>query len=219
MSEAKRALLEKYLCGGGLELFSQPGVAPRPRDEPALTSFGQEQLWIHAQLVDDPTIYNEPLTVRRTGPLDVQALKKSLNEIIRRHEAWRTNFAVQDGQLVQIINPVFKLDLPFVDLSQMDKTEREAEALRLATQDARRPFSLSEGPLLRVLLIRLSDVDHRLYLTLHQIIFDGVSMYSVFLPELEALYESFVNGQAPTLPELRIQYRQFVFLARDRPRH
>ena len=93
MSEAKRALLEKYLSGGGLELFPEPGIAPRPRDEPALTSFGQEQLWIHAQLVDDPTIYNEPLTVRRTGPIDVQALKRSLNEIIRRHEALRPRAA------------------------------------------------------------------------------------------------------------------------------
>ena len=74
MSDAKRALLEKYLSGGGLELSQEPGIAQCPRDEPALTSFGQEQLWIHAQLVDDPTIYNEPLTVRRTGPLDLEVV-------------------------------------------------------------------------------------------------------------------------------------------------
>ncbi|HYV24457.1 MAG TPA: condensation domain-containing protein, partial [Pyrinomonadaceae bacterium] len=219
MSDAKRALLEKYLSGGGLEPFRELRIAQRPRDEPELPSFGQEQLWIHAQLVDDPTIYNEPLTVRRTGHLDVQALRLSLNEIIRRHEAWRTNFALRDGQLVQVINPVLEIDLPFVDLSQMNESEREAEAVRLATQDARRPFSLSEGPLLRVLLVRLSDVDHRLYITLHQIIFDGVSMYSVFLPELESLYESFVNGQAPTLPEIRIQYADFAHWQRQRSRN
>jgi amino acid adenylation domain-containing protein len=218
MSDAKRALLEKYLSGGGFELFPESRIAQRPRDEPAHPSFGQEQLWIHAQLVDDPTIYNEPLTVHRTGPLDVEALRKSLNEIIRRHEAWRTNFAIQDGQLVQVINPVLDLDLPFVDLSQLDASEREAEAVRLATQDARRPFNLSEGPLLRVLLVRLSDIDHRLYITLHQIIFDGVSMYSVFLPELEALYETFVTGQAPALPELRIQYADFAHWQRQRSR-
>jgi amino acid adenylation domain-containing protein len=218
MSDAKRALLEKYLSGGGLEPFRELRIAQRPRDEPALPSFGQEQLWIHAQLVDDPTIYNEPLTVHRTGPLDVQALRLSLNEIIRRHEAWRTNFALRDGQLVQVINPVLEIDLPFVDLSQMNESEREAEAVRLATQDARRPFSLSEGPLLRVLLVRLSDIDHRLYITLHQIIFDGVSMYSVFLPELEALYESFVNGQPAALPELRIQYADFAHWQRQRSR-
>src|SRR6185295_15874136 len=84
LSDAKRALLEKYLSGGGFELFPESRIAKRPHDEPALPSFGQEQLWIHAQLVDDPTIYNEPLTVRRTGPLDVRALRQSLNEFIRR---------------------------------------------------------------------------------------------------------------------------------------
>jgi len=218
MSDAKRALLEKYLRRGVLEPFPESRIAQRPQDEPALLSFGQEQIWIHAQLVDDPTIYNEPLTVRRTGPLDVPALRQSLNEIIRRHEAWRTNFATQDGRLVQVINPVLELDLPFVDLSQMEESEREAEGSRLATQDARRPFNLSEGPLLRVLLIRFSDLDHRLYITLHQIIFDGVSMYSVFLPELEALYESFVNGQEPTLPGLPIQYADFAHWQRRRSR-
>ncbi len=218
MSNAKRALLEEYLRGGRLEPFPESRIAPRPLDEPALASFGQEQLWIHAHLVDDPIIYNEPLTVHRRGFLDVQALRQSLNEIIRRHEAWRTNFAIQDGQLIQLINPVCELDLPFVDLSEMEESEREAEAGRLATQDARRLFDLSEGPLLRVLLVRLSDTDHRLYITLHQIIFDGVSMYSVFLPELEALYESFANGQTPTLPELPIQYADFAHWQRQRSR-
>ncbi|HXM49944.1 MAG TPA: amino acid adenylation domain-containing protein, partial [Pyrinomonadaceae bacterium] len=212
MSAAKRALLQKYLRGG-LSLPSPESwtVARRPQDEPARPSFGQEQLWIHGQLVDDLLIYNEPVTVRRIGPLDVAALKQSLNEIIRRHEAWRTNFAIQDGQLVQGINPVLDLDLPLVDLRRLNESEREAEALRLATQDARRPFDLNRGPLMRALLVRLADDDHRLYLTLHQIIFDGVSLYSVFLPELTTLYEAFANGQSSPLPELPIQYADFAY--------
>src|SRR5258706_12207308 len=136
MSAAKRALLQKYLRGG-LSLSSPESwaIARRPPDQPARPSFGQEQLWIHGQLVDDLRIYNEPVTVRRSGPLDVAALKQSLNEIIRRHEAWRTNFAIQDGQLIQVINPVLDLDLPLVDLRGLNDSEREAEALRLATQD------------------------------------------------------------------------------------
>ena len=138
------------------------------------------------------------------------ALKQSLNEIIRRHEAWRTNFATKDGQLVQVINPAIDLELPVVDLRGLDEAEREAEALRLATEDARRPFNLNQGPLLRAMLVRLGDADHRLYLTLHQIIFDGVSLYSVFLPELATLYEAFVNGQPSPLPELPIQYADFA---------
>ena len=216
MSDAKRALLQKYLRGG-LALSSPEScvIARRPSDEPAPPSFGQEQLWIHAQMVADLLIYNEPVTVRRTGPLDLAALKQSLNEIIRRHEAWRTNFAIQDGQLVQVINPVLDLELPLVDLRGLDESEREAEALRLATQDARRPFDLNQGPLLRAMLARLTDTEHRLYLTLHQIIFDGVSLYSVFLPELATLYEAFVNGQPSPLPEPPIQYADFAHWQRQ----
>jgi amino acid adenylation domain-containing protein len=211
MSAAKRALLQKYLRGGlALNSPESWAIPRRPPGEPARPSFGQEQLWIHGQLVDDLLIYNEPVTVRRSGPLDLAALKQSLNEIIRRHEAWRTNFAIQDGQLVQVINPLLDLDLPLVDLRGLDESEREAEALRLATHDARRPFNLNSGPLLRALLVRLADDDHRLYLTLHQIIFDGVSLYSVFLPELATLYEAFANGQRSPLPDLPIQYADFA---------
>src|SRR6266853_3713315 len=217
MSAAKRALLQKYLREG-LSLASPESwaVARRPQDEPAWLSFGQEQLWIHGQLVDDLLIYNEPVTVRRIGPLDVAAMKNSLNEIMRRHEAWRTNFAIQDGQLVQGINPVLDLDLPLVDLRRLDESEREAEALRLATQDARRPFNLNQGPLLRAMLARLADNEHCLYLTLHQIIFDGVSLYSVFLPELTTLCEAFANGQSSPLPELPIQYADFAHWQRQK---
>lgn len=211
MSDAKRALLQKYLSGAaGLSSPAFSVITRRPLNEPARPSFGQEQLWIHAQMVADPRIYNEPVTVRRLGPLDLKALKQSLNEIIRRHEAWRTNFAIQDGQLVQVIHPSLEFEVPFVDLRGLDESEREAEGLRLATEDARRPFDLNQGPLLRVMLARLADEEHRLYLTLHQIIFDGVSLYSVFLPELTTLYEAFASGQVSPLPEPRIQYADFA---------
>ena len=211
LSKAKRALLQKYLRGDLPHSSPESRViARRAPGSPAPLSFGQEQLWIHAQLAADFPIYNEPVTVRRTGPLDVAALKQSLNEIIRRHEAWRTNFATKDGQLVQVIHPVTNFELPVVDLRGLREAGREAEALRLATEDARRPFNLNQGPLLRAMLVRLGDAEHRLYLTLHQIIFDGVSLYSVFLPELATLYEAFVNGKPSPLPELPIQYADFA---------
>jgi amino acid adenylation domain-containing protein len=215
MSDSKRALLEKYLRGGLAPSAAAWSLTRHPPDEPARPSLGQEQLWLHSQMVADLLIYNEPVTVRRTGPLDVSALKQSLNEIIRRHEAWRTNFAVQDGQLVQVINPLLDLELPLIDLRGLAESAREAEALRLATLDARRPFDLDQGPLLRALLVRLADGDHRLYLTLHQIIFDGVSLYSVFLPELTTLYEAFRNGRPSPLPELSIQYADFAHWQRE----
>ena len=215
MSDAKRALLEKYLRGGLAPSTESWTIARRPPGEPARPSFGQEQLWLHSQMVADLLIYNEPVTVRRTGPLDVPALKQSLKEIIRRHEAWRTNFAIEDGQLVQVIKPVLDLELPIVDLRELNESEREAEALRLATLDTRQPFDLSQGPLLRALLVRLADDEHRLYLTLHQIIFDGVSLYSVFLPELTTLYEAFRNGRPSPLPALQIQYADFAHWQRQ----
>ncbi|HMH45801.1 MAG TPA: amino acid adenylation domain-containing protein [Pyrinomonadaceae bacterium] len=217
LSNAKQALLQKYLSGD-VEVPAAESwtIARRAPDEPARPSLGQEQLWIHAQLVADPLIYNEPVTVRRTGPLDISALQHSLNEIIRRHEAWRTNFAIQDGQLIQLINPVLELELPFTDLRGLNESEREVEALRLATQDARQPFDLNQGPLLRAMLVQISDNEHRIYMTLHQIIFDGVSLYSVFLPELETLYEAFANGRPAPLPELPIQYADFADWQRQR---
>jgi amino acid adenylation domain-containing protein len=217
MSDAKRALLQKYLQGSlPATAVEPPIVARRVPGIPPPPSLGQEQLWLHAQMVEDATIYNEPVTVRRIGALDVEALKRSLDEIIRRHEAWRTNFVAQDGQLVQVINPFLHLELPLVDLSNLAEPEREGEALRLATQDARRPFDLREGALLRALLVRLSDADHRLFITLHQIIFDGVSLYSVFLPELETLYEAFANGQPTPLSDPSLQYADFAYWQRDR---
>src|SRR6266436_9482518 len=215
MSDAKRALLQKYLRGSLAPSTEAWRITRRSPDEPAHPSLGQEQLWLHSQMVADLVIYNEPVTVRRIGPLDVLALKQSLNEIIRRHEAWRTNFAIKEGQLVQVINLSLDFELPLIDLHGLDESEREAEALRLATLDARRPFDLNQGPLLRAMLVRLSDDDHRLYLTLHQIIFDGVSLYSVFLPELATLYEAFRNGRPSPLPELSIQYADFAHWQRE----
>jgi amino acid adenylation domain-containing protein len=144
------------------------------------------------------------------GHLDVVALERSFNEIIRRHQAWRTSFPTLDGLPVQAIHPATKVSLPVEDLRYLPKAEREAEAVRLATEEARRPFDLAHGPLLRAKLIRLDDSEHRLFLTLHHIIFDGVSIYRVFLPELTALYEAFSNGKLPPLSEPPIQYADFA---------
>ena len=158
-------------------------------------SFGQQQLWLLAQLMPDTPVYNECVTVHLPGHLDITALEQSLNEIIRRHEAWRTSFPIVDGQPVQMIHPTLTLPLPLVDLLYLPEAEREAEALCLATEDARIPFDLARGPLLRARLIELGAQEHRLFLTLHHIIFDGVAIYQVFLPELRALYEAFLGGK------------------------
>ena len=194
---------------------SQAAIGRRATGNVVPLSHGQEQIWLHSQLVTEVSLYNEPITIYKAGTLDAAVLERALTEMVRRHEAWRTNFRVMDGQPVQVIGSPYEVHVPVVDLRNIPGPQREPEALRLAVEDAQRPFDLTEGPLFRVLLIRVSDTDHRLYLTLHHIIFDGFSMYRVFLPELSALYEAFSHGKRSPLPELPVQFADFSLWQRE----
>jgi amino acid adenylation domain-containing protein len=203
---------------GAAPLTGQAGMQSIPKlahGDKAPLSFAQQQIWLHAQLVPELPLYNEPVTISRRGPLDVPALERALTEIVRRHETWRTVFSVEDGEPVQVIQPIAPVHLPLVDLSSMPEAQRESEASRLAHQDALRPFDLSQGPLLRALLVRFSDTEHRLFLTLHHIIFDGYSIYRVLLPELSSLYAAFSSGRESSLPEPPIQYSDFARWERE----
>jgi len=217
LTGAKAALLEKYRRGELRQVAATRHDIPlRPPGEPIPLSFGQQQVWLQAQMAPNRPVYNECVTVHMTGPLNVTALERSLNEVIRRHEAWRTTFPTVNGEPVQIIHPPPSLSLPVVHLEGLPEAEREAEALRLATDDARLPFDLAQGPLLRTRLITLNDTTHRLYLTLHHIIFDGVSIYDVLLPELAGLYEAFVAGCPSPFPDPPIQYADYASWQRRR---
>ena len=178
-------------------------------------SFAQQQIWLHAQLVPEIPIYNEPVTIHRHGRLEVAVLERTLTEIIRRHEAWRTNFVLMNGEPVQVIQPAKPFSLRVIDLRHLPAADREAEAKRLAVEDSLKLFQLSEGPLFRALLVHLTDNEHRLILTLHHIIFDGYSIYRVLLPEVATLYEAFSKGKESPLPELPTQYRAFGSWERD----
>ena len=198
--------LEKYLKARtphqSVTRRAGPGAAP--------LSFPQQQIWLHAQIAPEVPVYNEPVTIYRDGPLDMQVLQKAFAEILRRHEAWRTTFDVVLGEPVQIVQPVPALNLPLLDLRQLPEAERHAAALRAATEDARRPFDLKQCPLLRAQVVRLADEEYRIYITLHHLIFDGLSIYQVFLPELAKLYAAFSRGETSPLPELPIQYADFA---------
>ncbi|MBW4680494.1 MAG: amino acid adenylation domain-containing protein [Microcoleus vaginatus WJT46-NPBG5] len=209
-------LAQKVETAGQQELAAiAPAITPISRDLTLPLSFAQEQLWFFGQLAPDTPVYNEPATIRLIGTINIPALENSLNEIIRRHEALRTTFAEVDGQPVQVIHPTLTLTLPVMDLQELPASEREAEALRLATEAARRPFDLTAGPLIRAMLIQLDVSDCRLFLTLHHIIHDGVSNYSVLAPELAALYEAFCAGNPSPLPELPVQYPDFAHWERQ----
>jgi len=211
LSEAKRALLERYRLG---TLAAGPvRQAAIPRRAPGAIvplSYGQQQLWLVDQLVPEAPVYNECVTIHLPGPLDVAAFECAFNDIVRRHEIWRTTFPTIDGQPVQHVHPYSARTLPLIDLTALQTEDREAESVRLATVEARQPFDLAAGPLLRATLMRLGEQEHRLYLALHHIIFDGVAMYQGFLPEVRAIYEAFLDGRPSPLPEPPIQYGDYA---------
>jgi surfactin family lipopeptide synthetase A len=217
LTEAKRKqLLEAYLQMRPENLPAKPSeIAPRRENSVLPLTFAQQQLWLHAQLAPDTSLYNEPLTVRRSGPLDVSALERSFTEIIRRHEAWRTTFPVVDGQPVQKVGAPFAISLPLIDLRHLPLPEREGEAMRLAAADARQPFDLAKGPLLRAKLVRLEDEEYRLFVTLHHLIFDGFSGYRVFLPELVAGYDAFSQGKPSPLSALPYQFADYALWQKE----
>jgi aspartate racemase len=215
LSEARRALLEKYLRGENPRTTSAGTIPRRSPGEHVPLSFGQQQLWLLAHLIPDSPVYNESVTVRLPGVLDVTALELSFNELIQRQEAWRTSFSLVDDQPVQVIHPFLTYKLPIVDLQYLPEAERESEALRIATAEVLRPFNLAQVPLLRATLFRLNDADHRLFIALHHIIFDGFTVYRVFLPELRALYEACTSGQPSMLSPLPIQYADYAAWQRN----
>jgi amino acid adenylation domain-containing protein len=183
-------------------------------DAPAL-SFAQQRLWLLDQIEPDNTSYNLSSAFRLKGALKVAALGQSVNAIVRRHEVLRTVFSTVGGEPVQVISPPRPVPLPVADLRALSHVEREAEVKRLATEEARCPFDLSRGPLLRVSLLRSGDSEHVLLLTVHHIVFDAWSM-GVFVRELCLLYEAFSAGRPSPLPELPIQYADFAAWQRQR---
>src|SRR5882762_2671038 len=209
-SDAKRSLLEKYLRGELGAPRATPTIPRRNPDQTIPLSYAQEQVWLHAQLAPELPLYNEPVTIHYSGELNVTALEKSFNEILRRHEAWRTCFTVVEGLPVQEVRPSLSISLPVLDLRNLANEQRETAALRVATEDARKPLDLAQVPLFSVRLIRLEDQEYRFYLTLSHIIFDGVAIYRVFLPELSTLYKAYSCGQPSPLPELAIQYPDYA---------
>src|SRR5690242_20624718 len=206
LSDARRNLLEKSLRGQVSLKSVQPSIPRRDASQPIPLSYSQEQVWMHAQLVPDIPLYNEPVTIHYSGELDVAALEASFNEILRRHEAWRTCFKIVDGKPVQDVKGELSVSIPVVDLRQIPEDQRDSAATSIATLEAATPLDLAQAPLFRVRLIRLAEREYRLYLVLSHIIFDGVAIYRVFLPELAALYRARVENRPSPLKELEIQY-------------
>jgi amino acid adenylation domain-containing protein len=151
------------------------------------------------------------------GPLDAAVLEQAVNQILRRHVILRTWFDVQNGQPVQIVAPTLKLNLPVIDLQSHPPNGREAEARRLAAEEARHPFDLKRPPLLRVKLLRFAGREHIFLLTVNYIIFDDRSL-TIFFRELALIYERLRTGTSAALPDPPTQYPDYAVWQRERLR-
>ncbi|HVN54986.1 MAG TPA: amino acid adenylation domain-containing protein [Anaerolineaceae bacterium] len=200
---------------GSSAIKTFPPIQPVPRGvNPLPLSYSQQRLWFLDQLEPGNSFYNLPTAVRLKGWLDRQSLQKSFDEIIRRHEALRTNFQRMDGKPVQVISPPFYVEIPLMDLRDLAPEAREDAALQHAQAVAQQPFSLTAGPLIRVVLYQLEEDEFILLFVLHHIISDGWSM-DILLKELTILYESFHNGLPSPLQDLTLQYADYAAWQQD----
>ncbi len=213
-----RARRAQNLLLDRLKNRQQPGARERsgiPRRQeagPVPLSFAQERLWFLDRLEPGSAAYNISGSLRLRGLLEAGVLAASLDRLAARHEALRTVFVAGDEGPMQVVDPSLRLPLPVVDLRQLPLPA--AEALRLAREEARRPFDLAAGPLMRATLLRIEPEDHILLLTLHHIVTDGWSM-RIYLRELTSLYDALCQGLPSPLPELPIQYTDFAAWQRD----
>lgn len=215
VSSAKRDLLAKLLRGD-LQQESSTIAAIRQRvsDAPARLSFAQERLWFLDQLMPGSPVFNVPMAVRTSRPLDLDTLQRTVDEIVRRHEVFRTAFAAHEGIPKPFVSSQAKVRVDLVDLSSLDESLREAEAQCLVQAEVTRPFDISQAPLIRTTLIKIGEAESMFILTMHHIVSDGTSIL-IFFRELTALYQAFVKNDPSPLAELPIQYADYALWQRD----
>src|SRR5439155_5827203 len=195
-SPAKRSLLELHLMKkkSGAKTATR-SIERQTNRESAPLSYNQQGLWVLNQLMPGTSLYHTPTAARLTGRLDCNALQSALNAVVARHDALRTSFTTIDGTPEQLVAADVSIEMPLVDLSDWPESDREAEALHVLQKEARRPFDLSEGPLIRSILVRLAAGEHVLLVTMHHIVTDGWSI-GIFHRELSALYSAFAKAEA-----------------------
>jgi amino acid adenylation domain-containing protein len=191
-----------------------PPLGRRPDGERLPMSSAQQRLWFLAQLDPASSAYNLPASAELVLDLDHATLRRSLEEIVRRHETLRTRFVNVKGQPRPVVDAPAPLPLPVADLTGLAAGPRQARAAALAEAEALAPFDLAAGPLVRFTLLRLAPDRHRLLVTLHHIVSDGWSM-GVLMRELDALYQAFAAGRPSPLPELEVQYSDYAHWQRQ----
>jgi len=180
------------------------------RSQPLPLSFAQQRLWFLDQLEPGNPVYNVPWAMRLDGPLNMQALQASIDDLVNRHETLRTLFSVTMGKPQQCV--LDKTTVPIESLDATGASEEEVEQ-QLRTL-ARIPFGLSQTPLMRVHVLHLDNQQHVILLVLHHIISDGWSL-SVLYQELVKLYAGHCQGKNVNLPELPVHYADYSVWQHD----
>ena len=214
LSPSRVELLDELLRKKGIAVQAAKTIRRVAKREFYPLSFAQERLWFIEQLEPDTPRYNVASVTRLQFPVSVPTLQRAFNHIITRHEVLRATFSVEAGQPVQRIADNFDLPVRVMDLCGLTPETREAEVQLLIDDEARRPFDLAHGPLLRVQLLRLSEADHVLLLTMHHIISDGWSM-AICFDELSKLYTAELKGEDAKLPGLSVQYTDYAAWQRE----
>ncbi|MFD8922917.1 amino acid adenylation domain-containing protein, partial [Streptomyces sp. NPDC059569] len=191
------------------ETSASDAIVPVVRDGQLPMSLTQERLWFLENFTPGSIEYNIVGALRLTGVLDPDALRTALAGLVDRHEALRTTFDSVDGLGVQVVHA--SLDVPVRAVTLSDSSDLDA-ALR---EESVTPFDLRTGPLVRVLLLRITPTEHVLVLSMHHIVTDGWSM-GVVTRELSELYAAAVRGVEARLPLLPVQYPDFAVWQRER---
>ncbi|KAF9945119.1 hypothetical protein BGZ72_001645 [Mortierella alpina] len=203
--------LDAFACNVALHIQDEQSVVPVPqagfRDGPLLLSFDQQRLWFLAQLDGIEETYHTPRAMRLRGNIVMPALRQALDELYARHEALRSIFVNVNGvPQVQVIHPT---GMPFRFIDLRHDPDQDATLRHVIDKEARAPFDLAKGPVIRTTIIQLHDDEHVLLISQHHIVSDGWS-FGIMLSELNALYTSFKDGQPSPLPPLEIQYPDFA---------
>jgi amino acid adenylation domain-containing protein len=192
---------------------SLPPVEPVDRHRPLPLSFSQQRLWFHERMTGGDAAYHLSVRPRLLGALDRAALRRALERIVARHEALRTVFGEVDGAPVQRIVPMEESAFHLVEHDLAGAPGGPDELRRLMAEEARAPFDLERGPLIRGRLIRIGADDHVLLITLHHIVSDAWSM-GVLTRELSTLYTAISRGEPDPLPPFPVQYADYAIWQR-----
>lgn len=216
LSPEKLLLLQRRLKGAGANAAATARtIQPRTQPGSAPLSFVQHQMWLIEQMAPGTTAYHLPIAFKLKGTINVPALEAAFCEVIKRHEILRTTFSTKDGDAVQEIQPAWELKIERSDLEQVPAGQARENALHEhLLAEAKKPFDLTQLPLLRVSLFALGEREYALLVNLHHILADGLSL-SLLINELDATYHAFSSGVKPTLPPLPVQYADYAIWERS----